>query len=141
MARYKQAHASQNQPSVIYPLPKGQRLLEYLVVFVVFLGLSTFLFWKILRLPPGNMLFGLDTHSFFYYIFDYFVKTITLAHEIPFWNPYTLSGTPALANPAGGSLYYPGNIIFFLFPLSQAFFIHFLTHFILTGMTMFWFSR
>ena len=38
-------------------------------------------------------------------------------YQLPLWNPYNFSGTPLLAN-FQSAVFYPLNIVFFLFPLS-----------------------
>ncbi len=56
--------------------------------------------------------------------------------ELPIWNPYSLSGTPLLANFQASS-FYPLNIIFFLLPFSFAWSILVIIAPLLAGLFMF----
>lgn len=56
--------------------------------------------------------------------------------KIPYWNPYSFSGTPLLANIQSGA-FYPLNIIFFLFPFATAWGFYLYVQFLLGGWFMF----
>lgn len=114
--------------------------IEYLLVFVLLTILTIVLFGRTLVLPPGNMLYGQDSHSFLFFVLDYLKKNI-LSGVMPWWNPYWFSGVPMLSNPAGGSIYYPLNSIFLLFPISKGIVYFFLIHMVGAGLAMYWFVR
>ncbi len=63
-----------------------------------------------LVLVPFNTHFGEGT-SFFGYPYA-IVKHLVLAHQWPFWDPYTGCGDPLLGNPLAGQFYPPAWLIF-----------------------------
>ena len=52
--------------------------------------------------------------------------------EIPLWNPYFMFGQPIVGN-VQYNIFYPLNILFFVFPFFTALWIHQLIHMILAG--------
>jgi len=59
---------------------------------------------------------------------------------LPLWNPYSLSGTPLLANFQSAALY-PLNILFFVLPFTSAWSILILLQPFLGGLFMYWYLR
>lgn len=86
-----------------------------------------------------KIIFGGDLQDQFFFWKSYFIESIR-AGTIPFWNPYSFSGTPFLAHPSISPLY-PPNIIFFLFPVHIAFSVFLFVHIILAGYFTYWFLR
>jgi len=77
----------------------------------------------------------MDLTEQFYFWKSFLVENIKQG-TIPFWNPYSFSGTPFLAHPATAA-FYPLNIIFFLFPLSPAFIVYIFMHVVLAWVFMY----
>ena len=86
-----------------------------------------------------KIIFGGDLQDQFFFWKSYFIESIK-AGTIPFWNPFSFSGTPFLAHPSISPLY-PPNIIFFLFPVHIAFSVFLFVHIILAGYFTYWFLR
>lgn len=81
----------------------------------------------------------MDLAEQFYFWKSFLVENIR-AGTIPFWNPYSFSGTPFLAHPAIAA-FYPFNLIFFLFPINFAFIVYIFAHVVLAGIFMYLFAR
>lgn len=60
--------------------------------------------------------------------------------EIPFWNPYSFSGNPHLAN-FQSAVFSPFNLLFFIFPFIDAWSILILVQPLLAGLFMYLFAR
>lgn len=60
--------------------------------------------------------------------------------KIPLWNPYTFCGTPLLANFQSG-VFYPLNLLFFIFPFKHAWTIFIFLQQILGGVFFYLFLR
>lgn len=60
--------------------------------------------------------------------------------QIPWWNPYTFSGT-SLAGNIQAAVFYPFNILFFLFSFPVAWTILIVLQPMLAGIFLFWFLR
>lgn len=60
--------------------------------------------------------------------------------QVPLWNPYTFSGNPLLANYQSG-VFSPFNILFFIFPFTDAWSILVLLQPLLAGLFMYLFVR
>ncbi|MDD5772154.1 MAG: YfhO family protein [bacterium] len=78
----------------------------YIIVTIIY----AFRFFK-----PGQMIFGHDIILGNQYG-DVFVNGLLKTGEIPFWNPYSYSGTPCFG--ALGPFFYPTNIIYSLSGIS-----------------------
>ncbi len=63
-----------------------------------------------------------------------------LAGHFPLWNPYNFSGTPLLAN-LQSSVFFPGNIFYFLMPPLSAWILQVLTLLFLLGIFTYIFLR
>ena len=61
-------------------------------------------------------------------------------HEIPWWNPYTHSGMPFVANMQAG-VFYPLNIIFWILPFIDAWSLFILSQSVLGGVFMYAYLR
>src|SRR3989344_3966595 len=60
--------------------------------------------------------------------------------QLPIWNPYSLSGTPLLAN-FSSAVFYPGNIVFFLFSFPLGWSIIILLQMVLAGVFLYLYLR
>jgi len=119
---------------------KTDRRKDLLFILILFLITCVF-FWKIILNPQG-MIYSphSDTVTQFYpwrVIADNALKD----GSFPFWNPYTSSGEPLLANPQL-AFFYPVNIVLFtIFPIHLAFGYSFLLHLFFAGTSVFLISR
>lgn len=107
-------------------------LFGYIVITLVVFG-------KTLIPPASQMLFADDAIRM-YYFQKIFMKEALSGGMFPWWNPYLLSGIPFVEHPQV-FFWYPLNILFFLFPISVAFSLFFVFHFILAMSTMYVFVR
>lgn len=106
-------------------------LFAVLIIFcaaVVFMG-STLL------PPAGKMLFGWDIRETSFYTHSYYRNSI-LHGRVPFWDPYTMSGTPLLALP-NVTPFYPPAWILLILPPQYSFAYFELFHLILSGIFMY----
>lgn len=69
----------------------------------------------------------------YYYPQKYLAKECIVNGTIPLWNPYIFAGTPFLANPQT-AVFYPISMLFYLFPITQAFNVFYLVHLFLGGL-------
>lgn len=113
-------------------------LFSSLLPYLILLILTLFYFRHVLILKPDQIIYGGDVNDQFFYWKSYLVESIR-SGIIPFWNPYSFSGSPFLAHPSTAA-FYPFNIIFFLFPLNYAFMIYLLTHIFLASVFMYYIS-
>lgn len=60
--------------------------------------------------------------------------------QLPIWNPYSSSGTPLLAN-FSSAVFYPGNIVFFLFSFPFGWSIIILLQMVLAGVFLYLYLR
>ncbi len=74
------------------------------------------------------------------YLWKHFAITELKQGRLPWWNPYTFSGTPLIASLQAG-VFYPVNIIFFLGSFVDTWTIFILLQPILGGIFFFWFCR
>ncbi|MDI6689732.1 MAG: YfhO family protein [Actinomycetota bacterium] len=59
---------------------------------------------------------------------------------LPLWNPYILSGTPFISN-IQAALFYPFNVIFYLFSPKYGYGYYIMLHYFLAGVFMYYFGR
>lgn len=111
---------------------------KFLPIIIICIVVA-FLFGPTLFPSKGQIIFGGDLQDQFYY-WKSFYKENLLKGVVPFWNPYIFSGTPFLAHPSTAA-FYPLNIIFLVFPINNAFSIYLYIHFVIAGITMYWFGR
>ncbi|MBI2617224.1 YfhO family protein [Candidatus Gottesmanbacteria bacterium] len=113
-------------------------LKKFLPLFI-FILLGVIFFGKTLFPPSNYLIFGGDIQDQFYFWKSYFVENVKQG-IIPFWNPYSFSGTPFLAHPSTAP-FYPFTVIFLLFPLPLAFSMYLYIHIVLAGFFAFWSMR
>mgnify|MGYP001601973924 FL=1 len=106
--------------------------------YLVLLILTLFYFRHTLVLKPDQIIYGGDVNDQFFYWKSFLVESFK-SGVIPFWNPYSFSGTPFLAHPSTAA-FYPFNILFFLFPLNYAFMIYLFAHIFLASVFMYYIS-
>lgn len=107
--------------------------------YLILLILTLFYFRHVLIPKPDQIIYGGDVNDQFFYWKSFLVTSIK-SGVIPFWNPYSFSGTPFLAHPSTAA-FYPFNILFFIFPLNFAFMIYFLTHIFLASVFMYYIAQ
>lgn len=107
-------------------------------IIAIFILIALF-FGKTLFPPAGSIIYGGDLNDQFYFWKSFFADNIKQG-IIPFWNPYSFSGTPFLAHPSTAA-FYPFNIIFLIFPINIAFSIYLFVHVVLAGIFMYWLCR
>lgn len=137
-----------------------------ILICLIFIIATLFFFFPVFKnnIPfPGDLLVGYygpyNTNSYFGYEpggvpnkaqgpdvirqllpWKHFVVESFRNSEIPFWNPYSLSGNPLLANFQSGS-FYPLNLIFFIFNFMDAWTIFIIFIPFLAGIFMYAFLR
>lgn len=109
-------------------LDKFRKLVPFL--FIIFVAVV--LFGKTLFPPSGQLLLGWDVNTGEYFSKYYLAENLKKG-ILPFWNPYSFSGTPFLA----GETLYPGNLLFLIFPFGTALSLFYLLHLILGGIFMY----
>jgi hypothetical protein len=119
------------------PMRRRLRLPE--ITAISFLVLLVFFFFRKI-LYPLKPLYGSDFILQFYpwkkFAFDYF-----WSHgSIPFWNPYTLSGTPFIAN-IQASMFYPMGFFYYIMSPERAYTFSTIMHCVLGGVFMYGFMR
>ncbi len=112
----------------------GKKDLIYL--FIIFLFIIIF-FNKII-FTDNNYFIG-DIYSQFF-PWKEFAKNSIQSGVLPFWDPFTFSGFPFLADIQKG-VFYPPGIIFLIFDFSFALKIFILIHFIIMGWSVFLFLK
>lgn len=110
----------------------------YPPIIIIFL-VSLFLFRNVLNPGQNQVIYGGDLLTQFYY-WKGFLAANLKSGTIPFWNPYNFSGTPFLAHP-GIAAFYPGTLLFLIFPLNLAFSLTYLLHLFVAGVGMFFLCR
>jgi hypothetical protein len=118
----------------IYKLKKLP-IIELMVFSIVALAVMG----KTLLPPKGQMLAGEDIRRSVYFQ-KQFIFTALSHSELPLWNPYLLSGTPFTESPQV-DMFYPVNIIFFLFSLPLAYSIFVAFHIVVAMFSSYWLSR
>lgn len=100
---------------------------------VILLLLPLVLFNKFL-MNFNEMLFpGHDILSVYSPLKEFLVQNAHLLGKIPLWNPYTFAGSPFLAY-SESSIFYPLNLLFFVFPINQVFGYIFIISTMLAGL-------
>lgn len=94
--------------------------------YVLYALLVVALFTPILVLSDNQLVFGEDIHRAYWFFRKFLVNAVT-SGTIPFWNPYTFSGTPYLANPIV-NIFYPATWLYLILPLNEAFSVHIVFH-------------
>ncbi|MEI7904234.1 MAG: YfhO family protein [Candidatus Firestonebacteria bacterium] len=102
------------------------------------LSIFIVIFWaKILF--TGQTLFFRDTFLQFF-PWQEFASASFRGGEIPLWNPYSMCGTPFLAN-LQSAVFYPLKIIFYLLPFAEALKLFIFSNTLLGGLFMFFFVK
>lgn len=98
-------------------------------IFFVIMGYAVvvgLVFGRALLPGDGYLLFGDDIHRQ-YYFYRQFFNSFLKEGIWPWWNPYTFSGTPFIANPIV-NIWYPPTWLFFFLPLNIAYSWHVAIH-------------
>ncbi|RLB83634.1 MAG: hypothetical protein DRH17_01820 [Deltaproteobacteria bacterium] len=112
-------------------------LSEFVPVTILILSVLIF-FSKIIF--SGSPLFGSD-FTFQFYPWKKFIYDYVWSHgALPFWNPYTFSGTPFIAN-IQASMFYPLGFLFYILPTEYAYGYTIILHCILGSIFMYAFIR
>ncbi|RJP21601.1 MAG: hypothetical protein C4527_23185 [Candidatus Omnitrophota bacterium] len=75
-----------------------------------------------------------------FYPWKAYTRAMLAVGEIPYWNPYTFGGAPFLANMQS-AVFYPLDLILFLFPMEWFFGLSLLLHLVLAGVGAYLFAR
>ncbi|MEW6235287.1 MAG: hypothetical protein AB1656_07865, partial [Candidatus Omnitrophota bacterium] len=67
-----------------------------------------------------------------FYPWKAYTRSMLAAGQIPYWNPYTFGGAPFLANMQS-AVFYPLDLILFLFPMEWFFGLSLILHLLLAG--------
>ena len=100
-----------------------------LLYLSAFAGLIVAYFWEALTQPV--MMGERDLTIFFFPAVKLWVDSLQ-SGTLPLWNPYSFSGQPLLAS-LQAAVFYPPNILLFLFPIVPAFNLAIVLHFFLAG--------
>src|SRR5688572_27650530 len=76
--------------------------------------------------------FSLRDHFDYFQPLRHFTAEELKEGRLPFWNPYSASGEPWLANPQTG-VFYPPAWMFLLLPFATAYMLFLLFHLVLLG--------
>lgn len=101
------------------------------IPYLFFFLLTIIYFKNVFFLPPGKIIFGMDTADQFFFWKSYLTDNLRQG-IIPFWNPYSFSGTPFLAHPSVAP-FYPFTLIFFIRPMGNALLIYLFIHLLLAA--------
>lgn len=75
-----------------------------------------------------------------FYPWKEYTRSMLASGEIPYWNPYTHGGSPFMAN-VQSAVFYPLDLILFLFPMERFFGLSLLLHLWLAGIGTFLLAR
>jgi len=106
----------------------------YLILILIFI----IIFFNKIIFEGKNYFIG-DIYSQFF-PWKEFAKNSIQSGTLPFWDPFTFSGFPFLADIQKG-VFYPGGIFFFIFDFSSALKIFIIVHFIIMGFSIFFFLK
>jgi hypothetical protein len=101
---------------------------------ILLIILTFFLFFPLLCSNKFINNFG-DIYRY-YYPHKLLAKESIVKGIIPLWNPYIFTGCPFLAQ-IQTSIFYPLNLVFYLFPINLGFKLFYLLHFILLATFMY----
>ncbi|OGG02481.1 hypothetical protein A2W14_01610 [Candidatus Gottesmanbacteria bacterium RBG_16_37_8] len=106
--------------------------LALIILPLIFLGRTLF---------PGKneIIYGGDLLTQFYFWKGYLTDSL-LRGVIPFWNPYSFSGTPFLAHPSVAP-FYPAVLLYLIFPLNLAFSLNYYLHLVIGGLGMYFLTK
>lgn len=75
-----------------------------------------------------------------FYPWKCYTRAMLASGEIPYWNPYTFGGAPFLAN-LQSAVFYPLDLILFLFPMEWFFGLSLVLHLLLAGIGAYLLAR
>lgn len=107
------------------------RFWPYLTIFI----LTLLFFGKTLFPSNDQIIYGGDLKDQFFFWKSFLVDNLKQG-IVPFWNPFSFSGTPFLAHPSM-AVFYPLNFIFFIFPINQAFSLYLFIHVLMGAIFMY----
>ena len=114
---------------------RSKTLPDTALIFLLLL-LAAIFFWKVFAFPDQILYSPLnDTIDFFYPMYN-FAHNMIRSGDFPAWNPLVFSGYPLAANPQI-ALFYPPNVLFFIFPTHLAFGYSHILHMFLGGVFMY----
>ena len=111
---------------------KKKRIISF--IFIIIILISPFIYFS-KHLIKSEIPFFMDTLTQFYPIRMLIAEELRSLH-LPFWNPYTYSGVPLLANPQWAT-FYPLNILFYIFPTPFVFTLSLIIHISIAGLGTF----
>lgn len=103
--------------------------------YLIILLLTVLFLGKTLFPQKDQVIYGGDLNDQFYFWKSYLASNLKQG-IVPFWNPYSFSGTPFLAHPSTAA-FYPLNILFLIFPINSAFSLYLFVHVLLGGVFMY----
>lgn len=88
----------------------------------------------VLFVPPvaRREVFKFRDHADYFQPLRYYTSVQLRAGLLPYWNPYSASGEPWLANPQTGA-FYPPAWIFLVMPFASAYMVYLALHLLLLG--------
>jgi len=110
---------------------------EWLTSAVVMFLLAFSAFAHVL-LRPWLLISGNDL--LIYYFWEHFTREQLAGGQLPLWNPYILSGYPAVGNPQV-MIFYPPAMLLRLLPLNYAFGVGYALHVGWLGLGTYWLTR
>ncbi|MBI5122704.1 YfhO family protein [Candidatus Roizmanbacteria bacterium] len=113
-----------------------ERIQDILIIFVfLIIYFSTVIFNPAKMIDPSQ-----DIAGIFLPDKQFLVSEIYNHKSLPLWNPYISSGEPFVAKPST-AVFYPLNILYFLFPLATAFGVMFILDYFLLGIFTYFFAK
>lgn len=100
------------------------------LIFYLLIAIAVIIFFNEIIFTKKNFFIG-DIYSQFY-PWKEFIKNSVQSGSVPFWDPFTFSGFPFLADIQKG-VFFPLGIIFIFFDFSLALKLYILLHFFLMG--------
>lgn len=117
---------------------KNNLLIKKDFFYLFFILIFIIIFFNKIIFTDNNYFIG-DIYSQFF-PWKEFARNSIQSGSLPFWDPFTFSGFPFLADIQKG-VFYPAGIIFLIFDFSTALKIFIITHFIIMGFSVFLFLR
>ncbi|MGA1821418.1 MAG: hypothetical protein ACMUIG_02705 [Thermoplasmatota archaeon] len=121
-------------------LLKTERRKDAFFILILFFITCVF-FWKVILNPQGMIYSPHSDTVTQFYPWRVIADNALRDGSLPFWNPFTSSGEPLLANPQL-AFFYPVNIVLFtILPVHMAFGYSFLLHLFFAGTSAYLISR
>ena len=99
-------------------MPKTRRFAAHIVPLALLVLAVLIFYWRIIL--SGGQLYGSDFILQFWPWKHFIYDTLWSQGKLPFWNPYTLSGTPFIAN-IQASMFYPLGFLYYFIPPEYAY--------------------